>query len=118
MTSDIVKSNIMEAGAYLKQAEQMGTDSRVLDMCMACEGTLDSINVFVHEDEPWKQINDKNKELNQMFNKEFGNRIKQIKDKGPYFVFCQQKRIEAELMLWKCEQKVSFYDFLTKKYDI
>jgi len=118
MVSEQVKGYIAEAGAYLKQAEQLGSDPRVMDLCMACNGTLDSINVFVHDEEPWKLINDKTKELNQLFNKEFGTRIKTVKDKGPYYVFCQQKRIETDLMLWKCEQKVSFYDYLTKKYDI
>ena len=119
MVSEPVKNYMMEAGAYLKQAEQMGNDPRVLDMCMACEGTLESINVFVHDDEPWKLLSDKNKELNQMFQKEFNSRKQKIKDeRGSYFAFCEEKRLETELKLWKCEQKVHFYDFLTKKYDI
>jgi len=117
MVSEPVKNLVMEASSYLKQAEQMGNDPRVLDMCMACEGTLESINVFIHDEEPWDILNKKSKELNQMFHKEFENRKNKMKDKGAYIIFCEEKKIERELMIWKCEQKVTFYDFLTKKYD-
>ena len=120
MVSEQVKQYVLEAGAYLKQAEQMSAfDTRVLDMCTACEGTLEAINVFIHDEEPWKLISEKNKELNDLFNNEFKKRVDTIKkDKGSYWVFCQQKQIVSELMIWKCEQKLSFYDFLTKKYDV
>jgi hypothetical protein len=119
MVSEEVKRYILEAGTYQKQAEQLGNDPRVDDLCMACEGTLNSINVFVHDEEPWKLINEKNKELNQMFNKEFNKRIQAVKkDRGEYFAFCEKKAIEMDLKRWKCEQKVSFYDYLTKKYDL
>lgn len=119
MVSEPVKNLVLEASAYLKQAEQMGNDPRVLDMCMACDGTLESINVFIHDDEPWKLLSDKIKELNKMFKDEFKERRdKLIDNNGAYVVFCEEKRIERELKVWKCEQKVTFYDFLTKKYDL
>jgi len=113
-----VQKYLLEAGAYLKQAEQMGNDPRVADLCMACDGTLEAINVFIQDEEPWNLINEKNRELNKMFQEEFNKRIAKLKDKGAYYLFCQQKEIESDLLLWKCEQKVHFYDFLTKKYDV
>lgn len=118
MVSEPVKENLLEANAYLKQAEQLGNDERVIGLCVMCNGTLDSINVFVHDDDQYKLINEKNKELNNLFNKEFNKRTGEIKETGAYIRHCLTKQIERELMLWKAEQKFNFYDFLTKKYDL
>lgn len=121
MTSSPVKELLNEASVYLKQAEQLGSgDSRVADLAMACEGTLDSINIYVmgSDEDAWGKISTKNKELNEMFHKEFEKRLGEKDDKGPYFQLHRAKKIDRELKLWKCEQKYSFYDWLTKKYDI
>jgi len=116
-----VKELLNEASLYLKQAEQIGKgDPQVSGLALACEGTLDSINVFAYnvDKECWNEIANKNKELNELFHKEFEKRIDEKEDKGPYFRLHRAKQIERDLMLWKCEQKYSFYDWLTKKYDI
>lgn len=121
MTSGPVKELLNEAGIYLKQAEQIGySDPRVEELAMACEGTLDSINVYVMgaNEDAWKKIGEKNKELNDMFHDQFNKRIKEKEDKGPYFRLHRAKKIDRELKMWKCEQKFSFYDWLAKKYDI
>jgi hypothetical protein len=118
MVSDPVKEYLLEASAYYKQAEQLGKDDRVIGFCKACEGTLQSINVFVHDDESWEEINKKTKELEQMFVKEFNKKATEMKDLGTWRNYNQWKKIEQDMYLWKAQQKLSFYDYLTKKYDI
>lgn len=121
MTSGPVKELLNEAGMYLKQAEQAGYNNPgISDLAMACEGTLDSIKVYVQgtNKEAWDEIAKKERDLNKMFHDEFSKRLKAKEDRGPYFQLHRAKQIDRELKMWKCEQKASFYDWLAKKYDI
>jgi len=118
MVSEPVSERLIEAGAYLDQAEKMGDNPQALGPLIACDGILENIKVFVHEDEPWEQIHTKEKDLNKIFWENFKKESEKLKDEGEYFKFLKQQKVEVHLMFWKCKQRLGFYDWLTQKYDI
>jgi hypothetical protein len=119
MVSEVVSKHINEAGEYYKQAEQMGVDAAAVEYCRFCEGALNSINVYIHNEEQSKLVVDKNVELDLMFRKEFNERCKKIEVDDDYLKrYNMYKSIEVKMHLWKAGQKLNFYDWLIKKYDI
>lgn len=120
MVSEPVKERLKEAGAYLDEAEKMGDRSEAIGPCIACDGLLDNIKIFVQgkHQEAWDNIGKKEKELNGMFTEEFKKESEKIKNLEDYWKYLAQQKIEAKLMKWKCRQKLGFYDWLVQKYDI
>jgi len=118
MVSDPVNERMKEAGAYLDEAEKLGDIPETLPAFIACDGILDNIKIFIHNEKAWEEINRKEQELNTMFKKEFKEKIEKIKHEDEYMRFLKMRKIEIQIMRWKCKQRLGFYDFLTKKYDI
>ncbi len=118
MVSDPVKERMIEAGMYLDEAAKLGDDPQAMGLLIGCDGVLEHIKLFVHDDEAWQQISAKEKDLNKLFWDTFNKDAEKIKTDGEYFKFLEMRKIEVRLLLWKCRQKISFYDWLTQKYDI
>jgi hypothetical protein len=113
MVADIVTEKMSMASGFLDRVAEMGFSS-----FSNCNAVLDEIKLFIHEPELRKLIDDKEWELIDLHSKQFEERTKALEKMGCYERFLMQSRISFELERWKCEQRLSFYDWLSKKYDI
>jgi len=120
MVSEPVKDRLKEAGMYLDQAEKMGDNPAVISSCVACDGLLENIKVFIQgkHEEAWVKIAEKEKELATMFNEMFKKETNKIQNLEEYHKYIAQQKIEGKLLKWKCRQRLSFYDWVSQKYDI
>jgi len=108
-----ISDSITEAKAALDQVEELGKTSYDI-----CDGMLNNIKAFVHDDAVWKKINDHEEKIHKDFKKRLDDARAKLKDRDPIYAWNDGLKFYMELRHWKSLEMLSFWDKLSKEHDI
>ena len=107
---DHIKESLTEAKNILNQAEEAGVMAYNL-----CDGILTNIKGFVHKQETWMKINEKEQKVHEEFQKRLVDARMKLEGVDPMFAWDKGMRQYLTLRQWKSLEMLNFYDKLAKE---
>jgi len=113
MVSKPVSDSINEAKAALDQRETLGKTAYDI-----CDGVLTNVKALVHDDEVWKKINAQEEKVHKEFKTKMNKAREKLKNIDPLYAWSEGMTYYMEMRHWKSLEMLSFWDKLSKEYDI
>ena len=113
MVSKQISDSITEAKAALDRVEELGTTSYDI-----CDGVLNNLKAFIHDDVVWKKINDHEEKVHRDFKRKADDARSKLKTRDPIYAWNDGLKYFMELRHWKSMEMLSFWDKLSKEHDI
>jgi len=115
MTNQFILDNIKEAKEWLDKVNHPQIGESGFNMC---DGILSNLKSFIHDENIWKKINDKEEKVFREFNKKKDDAKVKLKDVDPLFQWNEGAKFYANLRQWKSQEMLVFWDKLSKEYDL
>lgn len=109
----MITESITEAKNALDNIEQLGETGFNI-----CDGVLMNIKAFVHDQDIWDNINEKEKQVHIEFQKQLEEARKKLKDMDPMFSWQKGMTQYMKLRQWKSMELISFFDKLNKEHEL
>ena len=116
MTSKIIHESINEAKKWLDLKDSPEHDPIVVFNMV--EGILSNVKSFIHDETVWKKIEDFEINVHKDFKLRLDESRQKLKQEDPFFAWQDGMKYYVDLRTWKCQELLSFYDDLSKSYDI
>jgi hypothetical protein len=113
MTSEFILSSIKEAANYLNKTEEIGEVG-----FNQCEGILGNLKSFIHDEIIWKKISEKEEKVYKEFQKKSNEAKVKLKDVDSLLQWNEGAKYYMTLRQWKCNEMLTFWDKLSKDYDL
>jgi hypothetical protein len=83
-----------------------------------CDGKLSNLKSFIHDETIWKKVNEKEEKVFREFNKKKDEAKTKLKDIDPLIQWRTGAGFYNDLRHWKSQEMLSFWDKLSKEYDL
>lgn len=113
MVSENISQGITEAKNLIDQAPTSGKIAYDL-----ADGILTNNKAFIHDQKVWDEITAFEQKVHIEFAKKIKEAREKIKQKDPFFQWQDGMKFYLELRQWKTMEMISFWDNLSKQYDI
>jgi hypothetical protein len=113
MTSEFILSSIKTAKEYLDKVGDIGEMG-----FNQCDGILSNLKSFIHDEVIWRKIQEKEEKVYKEFQKKTNEAKTKLKDIDSLLQWNEGARYYAELRQWKSIELLSFWDKLSKEYDL
>lgn len=113
MVSKPVNDSINDAKAALDQVETLGKTAYDI-----CDGILTNVKALVHDDGAWDKINKYEEKVHKEFKGKIEKAREKLKNVDPLYAWNDGLNYYMELRHWKSLEMLSFWDKLSKEYDI
>ena len=113
MSNEYIIDSIASAKNSLDSLDQMGEIA--FDMC---DGSLMNIKAFIHDEAIKQKIIEKEKSVNQEFQKRMNKANQDLNTKGPLYAWRDGMKKYYKLRHWQSLEMLNFYDKLCREHDL
>jgi len=113
MTSEFILKNIKTAKEWLDKVGEIGETG-----FNQCDGILENLKAFIHDEVIWKKVQEKEEKIYKEFQKKSNEAKIKLKEVDSLLQWNEGARYYMELRHWKSMELLSFWDKLSKEYDL